>query len=80
MEVKPGNTLSDLEQAVDGFERIGSVLTLSPSNVEKYLAAAETIPCQLRERGRTGRRREMMTDRKTETHVTRPWKAEPRRF
>lgn len=26
-----------------GFERIGSVLTLSPSNIEKYLAAAETI-------------------------------------
>lgn len=26
-----------------GFERLGSVLTLSPSNIEKYLAAAETI-------------------------------------
>ena len=26
-----------------GFERLGSVLTLSPSNVEKYLAAAEVI-------------------------------------
>jgi mono/diheme cytochrome c family protein len=26
-----------------GFERIGSVLTLSPSNIEKYLAAAEVI-------------------------------------
>lgn len=26
-----------------GFERIGSVLTLSPAHVEKYLAAAETI-------------------------------------
>ena len=26
-----------------GFERIGSVLTLSPTHVEKYLAAAETV-------------------------------------
>ena len=26
-----------------GFERIGSVLTLSPAHVEKYLAAAETV-------------------------------------
>ncbi|MEI8379064.1 MAG: DUF1592 domain-containing protein [Planctomycetota bacterium] len=26
-----------------GFERLGSILTLSPSNIEKYLAAAETI-------------------------------------
>lgn len=26
-----------------GFERLGSVLTLSPANIEKYLAAAETI-------------------------------------
>jgi len=26
-----------------GFERIGSVLTLSPSNIEKYLGAAETV-------------------------------------
>ncbi|MDB6175798.1 MAG: hypothetical protein JWL59_5109 [Chthoniobacteraceae bacterium] len=26
-----------------GFERVGSVLTLSPSHVEKYLAAAETV-------------------------------------
>ena len=26
-----------------GFERLGSVLTLSPSNIEKYLAAAEII-------------------------------------
>jgi mono/diheme cytochrome c family protein len=26
-----------------GFERLGSVLTLSPSTIEKYLAAAETI-------------------------------------
>jgi len=26
-----------------GFERLGSVLTLSPSHIEKYLAAAETI-------------------------------------
>ena len=26
-----------------GFERLGSVLTLSPSNIEKYLAAAEVI-------------------------------------
>lgn len=27
----------------EGFERIGSVLTLSPAHVEKYLAAAETV-------------------------------------
>ena len=27
----------------EGFERIGSVLTLSPTHVEKYLAAAETV-------------------------------------
>ena len=26
-----------------GFERVGSVLTLSPAHVEKYLAAAETV-------------------------------------
>jgi len=26
-----------------GFERIGSVLTLSPSNIEKYFSAAETV-------------------------------------
>ena len=26
-----------------GFERLGSVLTLSPAHVEKYLAAAETV-------------------------------------
>lgn len=37
----PGNLLDDPEW--HGFERIGSVLTLSPSNIEKYLAAAETI-------------------------------------
>ena len=37
----PGNLLEDAEW--HGFERIGSVLTLSPSNIEKYLAAAETI-------------------------------------
>jgi len=37
----PGAFLEDPEW--HGFERIGSVLTLSPSNVEKYLAAAETI-------------------------------------
>lgn len=37
----PGNFLEDPEW--HGFERIGSVLTLSPSNIEKYLAAAETI-------------------------------------
>ena len=49
----PGNFLEDPEWR--GFERIGSVLTLSPSNIEKYLAAAETIlaeaypePAQLR--------------------------------
>lgn len=37
----PGALLDDPEW--HGFERIGSVLTLSPSNIEKYLAAAETI-------------------------------------
>lgn len=37
----PGAFLDDLEW--HGFERIGSVLTLSPSNIEKYLGAAETI-------------------------------------
>jgi mono/diheme cytochrome c family protein len=37
----PGGFLDDPEWR--GFERIGSVLTLSPSNIEKYLTAAETI-------------------------------------
>jgi mono/diheme cytochrome c family protein len=37
----PGAFLEDPEW--HGFERIGSVLTLSPSNVEKYLAAAEIV-------------------------------------
>lgn len=37
----PGALLEDAEW--HGFERIGSVLTLSPANIEKYLAAAETI-------------------------------------
>ena len=37
----PGALLEDQEW--HGFERIGSVLTLSPANIEKYLAAAETI-------------------------------------
>jgi hypothetical protein len=37
----PGAFLEDPEW--HGFERLGSVLTLSPSNIEKYLAAAETI-------------------------------------
>jgi hypothetical protein len=37
----PGGFLEDPEWR--GFERIGSVLTLSPSNIEKYLAAAEVI-------------------------------------
>ncbi len=37
----PGNFLEDPEW--QGFERLGSVLTLSPSNIEKYLAAAEAI-------------------------------------
>jgi mono/diheme cytochrome c family protein len=37
----PGGFLEDPEWR--GFERLGSVLTLSPSNIEKYLAAAETI-------------------------------------
>ena len=38
----PGGFLEDPEW--HGFERIGSVLTLSPSNIEKYLAAAEDDP------------------------------------
>ena len=37
----PGAFLEDPEW--HGFERLGSVLTLSPSNIEKYLAAAEVI-------------------------------------
>lgn len=37
----PGGFLEDPEW--HGFERIGSVLTLSPSAVEKYLTAAETV-------------------------------------
>ena len=37
----PGAFLEDPEW--HGFERIGSVLTLSPSNIEKYLSAAEMI-------------------------------------
>jgi mono/diheme cytochrome c family protein len=37
----PGSFLEDPEW--QGFERLGSVLTLSPSNIEKYLAAAEII-------------------------------------
>lgn len=37
----PGGFLEDPEWR--GFERIGSVLTLAPSNVEKYLAAAEVV-------------------------------------
>ena len=37
----PGGFLEDAEWR--GFERIGSVMTLSPSNIEKYLAAAETV-------------------------------------
>jgi hypothetical protein len=37
----PGAFLEDPDW--HGFERIGSVLTLSPSNVEKYLAAAEVV-------------------------------------
>ena len=37
----PGGFLEDPEWR--GFERLGSVLTLSPSNIEKYLAAAEVV-------------------------------------
>lgn len=36
----PGAFLDDPER--HGFERLGSVLTLSPSNIEKHLAAVET--------------------------------------
>jgi hypothetical protein len=37
----PGGFLEDPEW--HGFQRIGSVMTLSPSNIEKYLAAAEVV-------------------------------------
>jgi Protein of unknown function (DUF1592)/Protein of unknown function (DUF1588)/Protein of unknown function (DUF1585)/Protein of unknown function (DUF1595)/Protein of unknown function (DUF1587)/Planctomycete cytochrome C len=37
----PGAFLEEEEWR--GFERLGSVMTLSPSNIEKYLAAAEVI-------------------------------------
>lgn len=37
----PGGFLEDPEWR--GFERLGSVLTLSPSNIEKYLSAAEVV-------------------------------------
>jgi len=37
----PGAFIEDPEW--HGFERLGSVLTLSPSNIEKYLAATDTI-------------------------------------
>lgn len=37
----PGGFLEDPEW--HGFERLGSVLTLSPSNIEKYLTAAEVV-------------------------------------
>ena len=37
----PGGFLEDAEW--HGFERVGSVMTLSPSNVEKYMAAAEVV-------------------------------------
>ena len=37
----PGGFPEDAEW--HGFERIGAVMTLSPSNIEKYLAAAEVV-------------------------------------
>ncbi len=37
----PGALLEDPEW--HGFERIGSVLTLSPSNIEKYITAADAV-------------------------------------
>ena len=37
----PGGFLEDAEW--HGFERLGSVMTLSPANIEKYLAAAEVV-------------------------------------
>ena len=37
----PGALLDDPEW--HGFERIGSVLTLSPTNIDRYIAAAEVI-------------------------------------
>jgi hypothetical protein len=36
----PGGLLEDPEW--NGFERLGSVLTLSPTHIEKYIEAAET--------------------------------------
>lgn len=37
----PGGLLEDPEW--NGFERLGSVLTLSPTHIEKYIAAAEAV-------------------------------------
>ena len=37
----PGGLLEDPEW--HGFERIGSILTLSPSHIEKYIKAAEVV-------------------------------------
>ncbi|MEZ6057555.1 MAG: DUF1592 domain-containing protein [Planctomycetaceae bacterium] len=37
----PGGLLEDPEW--NGFERLGSVLTLSPTHIEKYMAAAEVV-------------------------------------
>lgn len=37
----PGGFLEDAQWR--GFERIGAVMTLSPSNIEKYLSAAEVV-------------------------------------
>ena len=37
----PGGLLEDPEW--NGFERIGSILTLSPSHIEKYIKAAEAV-------------------------------------
>ena len=37
----PGGLLEDPEW--NGFERLGSVLTLSPTHIEKYIEAAETV-------------------------------------
>lgn len=46
------NGLSE-DQDWNGFERIGSVLSLSPSHVEKYFAAAETILTEAFPSGKT---------------------------
>ena len=52
-----------------GFERIGSVLTLSPAHVEKYMAAAETV---LNEAVALGPSPQMETTRWSATRLRMP--------